>query len=193
MILEVNFKKLFFLFILLNISCDFEPNYTFLKGSTFGTYYQVKFFEVDKNNSTIEKEIDSIFRAATNEQYDMNELLTCIVDEESYNEYKADYGRSMVCGYARIGGWPCGIVANQRCLTEKKTYFLYTSECRLEHTRILQCLHPTMFGTSTGMRLCLMLLEVAKSENRFKEKVQREKIKKNVDYFFVFFSRNYEF
>ena len=66
------------------------------------------------------KEIDSIFRVATNEQYDMNELLTCIVDEESYNEYKADYGRSMVCGYARIGGWPCGIVANQRCLTEKK-------------------------------------------------------------------------
>ena len=61
MILEVNFKKLFFLFILLNISCDFEPNYTLLKGSTFGTYYQVKFFEVDKNNSTIEREIDSIF------------------------------------------------------------------------------------------------------------------------------------
>ena len=61
MILEANFKKLFFLFILLNISCDFEPNYTLLKGSTFGTYYQVKFFEVDKNNSTIEKEIDSIF------------------------------------------------------------------------------------------------------------------------------------
>ena len=61
MILEVNFKKLFFLFIFLNISCDFEPNYKLLKGSTFGTYYQVKFFEVDKNNSTIEKEIDSIF------------------------------------------------------------------------------------------------------------------------------------
>ncbi len=50
----------------------------------------------------------------------MNELLTCIVDNESYNEYKSDYGRSIVCGYARIGGWPCGIVANQRCLTQKK-------------------------------------------------------------------------
>ena len=61
MILEANFKKLFFLYILLNISCDFEPNYTLLKGSTFGTYYQVKFFELDKKNSTIEKEIDSIF------------------------------------------------------------------------------------------------------------------------------------
>ena len=61
MILEANFKNFFFLFILLNISCDSEPNYTLLKGSTFGTYYQVKFFELDKNNSTIEKEIDSIF------------------------------------------------------------------------------------------------------------------------------------
>jgi acetyl-CoA carboxylase carboxyltransferase component len=50
----------------------------------------------------------------------MTELLSCVVDDESFNEYKSDYGRSMVCGYARIGGWPCGIVANQRCLTEKK-------------------------------------------------------------------------
>lgn len=66
------------------------------------------------------KEIHSIFRSEPHEQYDMNDLLSCIVDDESYNEYKADYGRSMVCGYARIGGWPCGIVANQRCMTEKK-------------------------------------------------------------------------
>ncbi len=66
------------------------------------------------------EDIDKIFKAASHEQYDMNELLSCFVDNESYNEYKADYGRSMVCGYARIGGWPCGIVANQRCLTQKK-------------------------------------------------------------------------
>ncbi len=65
-------------------------------------------------------EVDAIFRAEPHEQYDMNELLSCFVDDESYNEYKADYGSSMVCGYARIGGWPCGIVANQRCLTQKK-------------------------------------------------------------------------
>ena len=62
----------------------------------------------------------SVFKTEPHEQYDMNELLQCVVDDESYNEYKADYGRSMVCGYARIGGWPCGVVANQRQLTEKK-------------------------------------------------------------------------
>ena len=65
-------------------------------------------------------DIEKIFTAEAHKQYDMNELLSCIVDDESYNEYKSDYGKSMVCGYARIGGWPCGIVANQRCLTEKK-------------------------------------------------------------------------
>ncbi len=50
----------------------------------------------------------------------MIELLACIVDDESFNEYKAEYGASIVCAYARIGGWPCGIVANQRKLTTKK-------------------------------------------------------------------------
>ena len=66
------------------------------------------------------EDIATVFKTESHEQYDMNELLSCIVDDESYNEYKSDYGRSMVCAYARIGGWPCGIVANQRCMTEKK-------------------------------------------------------------------------
>jgi 3-methylcrotonyl-CoA carboxylase beta subunit len=42
------------------------------------------------------------------------------VDDGSFNEYKADFGQSMVCAFARIGGWPCGIVANQRKLTQRK-------------------------------------------------------------------------
>jgi len=72
------------------------------------------------NSSVQSDNITSIFKAEAHEQYDMNELLRCVVDDMSYNEYKSDYGKSMVCGYARIGGWPCGIVANQRCLTTKK-------------------------------------------------------------------------
>jgi acetyl-CoA carboxylase carboxyltransferase component len=50
----------------------------------------------------------------------MVELLACVVDDESFNEYKAEYGRSVICAYARIGGWPCGVVANQRMLTQRK-------------------------------------------------------------------------
>jgi 3-methylcrotonyl-CoA carboxylase beta subunit len=66
------------------------------------------------------EEIHSIFKSESAQQYDTVQLLECIVDDESFNEYKADYGKSMVCAYARIGGRPCGIVANQRKLTQKK-------------------------------------------------------------------------
>ncbi|MHC4108697.1 MAG: acyl-CoA carboxylase subunit beta [Planctomycetota bacterium] len=61
-----------------------------------------------------------IFKSKATEQYDMLKLLGCVVDEDSANEYKSEYGRSLICLYARIGGWPCGIVANQRKLTQRK-------------------------------------------------------------------------
>ncbi len=61
-----------------------------------------------------------IFRGSPSEQYDMKALLECIVDAGSANEYKAEYGPSIVCMYARIGGFPCGIVANQRMLTRSE-------------------------------------------------------------------------
>lgn len=47
-------------------------------------------------------------------EYDVRELLRCLVDAGSLDEYKADYGRSLVCAFARLGGRPVGIVANQR-------------------------------------------------------------------------------
>jgi acetyl-CoA carboxylase carboxyltransferase component len=61
-----------------------------------------------------------LFRGEPAQQYDVIELLECIVDDESWNEYKAEFGRSIVCAYARIGGRPCGLVANQRKLTTRK-------------------------------------------------------------------------
>jgi acetyl-CoA carboxylase carboxyltransferase component len=61
-----------------------------------------------------------VFKSEGNQQYDMLELLACIVDGGTLHEYKADYGKSLVCAYARIGGRPCGVVANQRRLTQKK-------------------------------------------------------------------------
>ncbi len=47
-------------------------------------------------------------------QYDMRDLLACVLDGGSVDEYKAEYGQSLVCAYARIGGHACGVVANQR-------------------------------------------------------------------------------
>jgi acetyl-CoA carboxylase carboxyltransferase component len=64
--------------------------------------------------------VHDVFRSESTEQYDMVELLACVVDHESFNEYRAEFGRSIVCAYARVAGWPCGIVANQRKLTPRK-------------------------------------------------------------------------
>jgi acetyl-CoA carboxylase carboxyltransferase component len=44
----------------------------------------------------------------------MLEIISCLVDQDSMEEYKADYGRTLICTYARIEGWAVGIVANQR-------------------------------------------------------------------------------
>lgn len=45
--------------------------------------------------------------------YEVRDVIACLVDRESFDEYKAEYGQTLVCGTARIGGFPVGIVANQ--------------------------------------------------------------------------------
>ena len=65
-------------------------------------------------------EIAKVFRSEPGAQYDMVELLSCFVDAASFDEYRAEYGKSLVCGYARVAGFPCGIVANQKKLTQRK-------------------------------------------------------------------------
>jgi acetyl-CoA carboxylase carboxyltransferase component len=52
-------------------------------------------------------------KAATN-VYDMREVIARIVDRSEFDEYKAEFGRTVLCGYARIGGRAVGIVANQK-------------------------------------------------------------------------------
>jgi acetyl-CoA carboxylase carboxyltransferase component len=53
-------------------------------------------------------------------EYETREVLKCIVDAESMSEYKSDYGKTLVCVYARIGGTPVGIVANQKMRQKSK-------------------------------------------------------------------------
>lgn len=64
-------------------------------------------------------DVYAVHRSEPGSQYDAVELLRCIVDGGSIDEYRAEYGCSIVCAYARIGGFPCGIVANQRKLTQR--------------------------------------------------------------------------
>jgi len=61
-----------------------------------------------------------IYSSEPGSQYDMRALMQCFVDRDSMDEYKSEYGPSIVCAYARIGGFPVGIVANQRCMTERR-------------------------------------------------------------------------
>ncbi|RYZ54812.1 MAG: acyl-CoA carboxylase subunit beta, partial [Chitinophagaceae bacterium] len=73
-----------------------------------------------KPPQTNSEEIYRIFPAEGNKPYDMVDLLHCIVDEGSLDQYKEDYGKTIVCGYARIDGWAVGIVANQRKIVKTK-------------------------------------------------------------------------
>jgi 3-methylcrotonyl-CoA carboxylase beta subunit len=51
---------------------------------------------------------------AKQNSYDMREVIARVVDRSEFDEYKPDYGRTVLCGYARIGGYSIGIVANQK-------------------------------------------------------------------------------
>ncbi|MCP9749689.1 acyl-CoA carboxylase subunit beta [Ferruginibacter sp. HRS2-29] len=52
--------------------------------------------------------------------YDMLQMIDCLTDADSFDEFKKDYGKTIVCGYARIDGWAVGIVANQRLIVKSK-------------------------------------------------------------------------
>src|SRR5690348_17778653 len=60
------------------------------------------------------EEIYGIFSSDPGKQYDMREIIAHIVDASEFEEYRAEYGETLLCGYARIGGWAVGIVANQK-------------------------------------------------------------------------------
>jgi len=59
-------------------------------------------------------EIYGIFTNDPGKQYDMREIIARIVDAAEFEEYRAEYGETLLCGYARIGGWAVGIVGNQK-------------------------------------------------------------------------------
>jgi 3-methylcrotonyl-CoA carboxylase beta subunit len=59
-------------------------------------------------------ELYGIFSSNPGKQYDMREIIARIVDGSEFEEYRAEYGQTVLCGFARIGGWAVGIVANQK-------------------------------------------------------------------------------
>ncbi len=59
-------------------------------------------------------ELYGIIPTDSSKAYDMLDVIERIVDNSEFDEFKEDYGKTILCGYARIEGWAVGIVANQR-------------------------------------------------------------------------------
>lgn len=67
-----------------------------------------------------EKEILGIMPDTRDKPYEMRDIISRLVDNSEFEEYKELYGQSIVCGLARIDGWAVGIVANQRKVVKSK-------------------------------------------------------------------------
>jgi len=66
------------------------------------------------------EEIYSVQSEGNTKTYNMLDIIDSIVDADSLDEYKQDYGKTIICGYARVDGWAVGIVANQRLVVKNK-------------------------------------------------------------------------
>ena len=60
------------------------------------------------------KDVYGILPKSRTKEYDMNQILDCVLDNSEFEEYKAGIGKTILCGLGRIDGWAVGIVANQR-------------------------------------------------------------------------------
>ncbi len=99
-------------------------------------------------------DINRLFAASPQEEYDMRQIIACIVDGSEFTEYKAEYGQTLLTGYARVGGFAVGIVANQKMhVREKGKRFefggvIYTESANKAARFILDCnqnLIPLLF------------------------------------------------
>jgi 3-methylcrotonyl-CoA carboxylase beta subunit len=94
-------------------------------------------------------EIYGIFDGDPSRQYDMKEIIARIVDGSKFSEYKGEYGETVLCAYARIGGFAVGIVANQKTHVQqvdragnKRTEFggvIYTESAEKAARFIMDC------------------------------------------------------
>ena len=76
------------------------------------------FFNTDSDHGADRPGADvyDVFADKPGAQYDTREIIRCVADAGSIDEYKAEYGKTIICAYARIGGRACGVVANQKTM-----------------------------------------------------------------------------
>jgi len=79
------------------------------------------FNRIETRNPLVEAEdILGLLPVDRTRPYDMRSLLAVILDGSEFTEYKATYGRTLICGTGRIDGWAVGIVANQRQVVQRR-------------------------------------------------------------------------
>lgn len=66
------------------------------------------------------QDIYGLIPKSRTQPYDTYEIIKRLIDANSFEEYKAGYGKTIICGYGRIDGWAVGIVANQRKMVKTK-------------------------------------------------------------------------
>ncbi|MBW3546334.1 MAG: acyl-CoA carboxylase subunit beta [Bacteroidetes bacterium] len=77
------------------------------------------------------EEIYGIFPDDRAKPYDMREIIHRLVDNSEFDEYKEGYGKTILCGHARIDGWAVGIVANQRQIVKAKKSGSHAGEIQM--------------------------------------------------------------
>lgn len=89
--------------------------------SKIGAFVKAGFDRIEPQKpAKPEPEIYGILPADRAKPYDMTDLISRIVDNSQIEEYKKDYGKTLICATARIDGWAVGIVANQRKIVKTK-------------------------------------------------------------------------
>jgi len=83
--------------------------------SMTGDYIKAGFDRIQSASPKLDpKDIYGLLPDARDKPYDMKEIMLRLLDNSEFEEYKAEYGQSIICGLGRIDGWAVGIVANQR-------------------------------------------------------------------------------
>lgn len=74
--------------------------------------------EIKLKDLPLKLNYDKIYDVVSHPEFDIHDLIEEIVDKDSFQEYKADFGKTLVCGFAEIEGIPFGLIANQRLRQE---------------------------------------------------------------------------
>jgi 3-methylcrotonyl-CoA carboxylase beta subunit len=89
--------------------------------SKLGTTAKAGFSRVKPSNPTLDPSgIYGLFPSDRTKPYETKDIVGRLIDDSKFSEYKSDYGKTLICGTARIDGWAVGIIANQRTVVKTK-------------------------------------------------------------------------